>query len=138
MKKVLVLCTGNSCRSQMAEALWRELGQGEWESYSAGSLPSGYVHPMAIEVMRELDQDLSQNRSKHVNEYLNETFDLVVTVCDSAKESCPTLAGAQHIEHWPFYDPADAEGSDTEKLTVFRDVRDQIREKIQEFLDNGS
>lgn len=138
MKKVLVLCTGNSCRSQMAEALWRELGQGEWESYSAGSLPSGYVHPMAIEVMRELDQDLSQNRSKHVDEYLDETFDLVVTVCDSAKESCPTLAGVQHIEHWPFYDPADAEGSDTEKLTVFRDVRDQIREKIQEFLDNGS
>lgn len=134
MKNVLILCTGNSCRSQMAEALWRELGQGEWESYSAGSLPSGYVHPMAIEVMQELDQDLSQNRSKHVDEYLNETFDLVVTVCDSAKESCPTLAGAQRIEHWPFYDPADAEGSDTEKLTVFRDVRDQIREKIQEFL----
>ncbi|QDT98880.1 arsenate reductase ArsC [Gimesia aquarii] len=134
MKNVLILCTGNSCRSQMAEALWRELGQGEWESYSAGSLPSGYVHPMAIEVMQELDQDLSQNRSKHVDEYLNETFDLVVTVCDSAKESCPTLAGAQRIEHWPFYDPADAEGSDTEKLTVFRDVRDQIREKIQDFL----
>ncbi|QDU11523.1 arsenate reductase ArsC [Gimesia aquarii] len=134
MKNVLILCTGNSCRSQMAEALWRELGQGEWESYSAGSLPSGYVHPMAIEVMQELDQDLSQNRSKHVDEYLNKTFDLVVTVCDSAKESCPTLAGAQRIEHWPFYDPADAEGSDTEKLMVFRDVRDQIREKIQEFL----
>ena len=138
MKNVLILCTGNSCRSQMAEVLWRELGQGEWESYSAGSLPSGYVHPMAIEVMQELDQDLSQNRSKHVDEYLNKSFDLVVTVCDSAKESCPTLAGAQRIEHWPFYDPADAEGSDTEKLTVFRDVRDQIREKIQEFLEAES
>lgn len=134
MKRVLILCTGNSCRSQMAEALWRELGQGEWESYSAGSLPSGYVHPMAIEVMRELDQDLSQNRSKHVDEYLNETFDLVVTVCDGAKESCPTLAGAQRIEHWPFFDPAEAEGSDAEKLIVFQQVRDQIRDKIQEFL----
>lgn len=138
MKKVLILCTGNSCRSQMAESIWRELGQGAWESYSAGSLPSGYVHPMAIEVMRELDQDLSQNRSKHVDEYLNETFDLVVTVCDSAKESCPTLAGAQRIEHWPFFDPADAEGSDAEKLTVFRNVRDQIRDKIQAFLKEVS
>jgi protein-tyrosine-phosphatase len=87
-KRVLILCTGNSCRSQMAEGLWRMLGKNKWECFSAGSKPAGYVHPMAINVMQEIGIDLSQNRSKHVDEYAGQSFDLVVTVgCNRARSS---------------------------------------------------
>ena len=136
MKRVLVLCTGNSCRSQMAEELWENLGAGEWQAESAGSNPSGYVHPLAIEAMKELDIDLSENTSKHLKQFTDQQFDLVVTVCDNAKESCPVLNGATHTLHWPFDDPADATGSDEEKMKIFRRVRDEIKTKIQNYLNN--
>ncbi|HAH46770.1 arsenate reductase ArsC [Gimesia sp.] len=136
MKHVLVLCTGNSCRSQMAEELWETLGAGEWQAESAGSKPSGYVHPLAIEAMRELDIDLSENTSKHLDQFTDQQFDLVVTVCDNAKESCPVFTGATQTLHWPFDDPADATGTDEEKMKMFRRVRDEIKTKIQNYLNN--
>ena len=133
-KRVLILCTGNSCRSQMAQWLWQSLGKGEWQADSAGSKPAGYVHPLAIEVMKELGEDLSDARSKHVDEFADQPIDLVVTVCDSAAEACPTFPNAQQTLHWPFYDPADAEGTDAEKMVVFQRVRDEIRTKISDYL----
>lgn len=138
MKRVLILCTGNSCRSQMAEELWESLGAGEWQADSAGSKPSGYVHPLAIEAMRELDIDLSENTSKSLDQFTDQDFDLVVTVCDNAKESCPVFTGATLTLHWPFDDPADATGSDEEKMHTFRRVRDEIKTKIQTFLADES
>ena len=112
MKSVLVLCTGNSCRSQMAEALFPMLSSGTWTSESAGSRPSGYVHPLAIKAMAELDCDLSANTSKSVEQFQGQEFDLVVTVCDNAREACPTFPGARQLLHWPFDDPADATGTE--------------------------
>lgn len=134
MKRVLILCTGNSCRSQMAEALWEQLGEGEWESKSAGSKPSGYVHPMAIRAMLELEIDLSRHFSKSLDLFRDEAFDLVVTVCDNAKEACPVFPGAKETLHWPFDDPADSTGTDAEKMSVFRRVRDEIGSKIRDYL----
>lgn len=137
-KTVLILCTGNSCRSQMAEALWNDLAGGTWQAVSAGSRPAGYVHPLAVQVLSELGLDLSRNRSKHVDEFRDRPFDLVVTVCDNARESCPTFPGAARIEHWPFPDPAETEGTQEQKLAVFRSVRDAIRERIRAFLRSES
>lgn len=137
-KSVLILCTGNSCRSQMAEALWNDLAGGEWQAFSAGSRPAGYVHPSAVKVLAELGLDLSRNRSKHLDEFRDRPFDLVVTVCDNARESCPVFPGAKRLAHWPFPDPAEAEGSEEEKLAVFRAVRDAIRERIRAFLQSES
>lgn len=134
MARVLVLCTGNSCRSQMAESLFELESNSQWEGASAGSNPSGYVHPLAIEAMKELDVDLSDHRSEHLNQYLDQDFDLVVTVCDNAAEGCPVFPGAKKTLHWPFEDPADATGTDEEKLVEFRRIRDQIRQRIQTFL----
>jgi arsenate reductase len=122
----------------MAEELWEFLGQGEWEAESAGSKPSGYVHPLAIEAMRELDIDLSENTSKHLDQFTEQQFDLVVTVCDNAKESCPVFSGATQTLHWPFDDPADETGTDEEKMKTFRRVRDEIKTKIQAFLADES
>ncbi len=135
MQRVLILCTGNSCRSQMAEALWASLGAGNWQSESAGSKPSGYVHPLAIRAMQELDIDISANASKSLDQFRDESFDLVVTVCDNAKDSCPVFPGAKQTLHWPFDDPADATGTDEEQIVVFRRVRDEIKEKIQKHLN---
>jgi arsenate reductase len=135
-KRVLILCTGNSCRSQMAEALWQSLGEGEWSAASAGSKPSGYVHPLAIAAMRELGIDISAGVSKSLERFAGEKFDLVVTVCDNARESCPVFAGAKQTLHWPFDDPADAAGTDEEKMAVFRRVRDDIRAKIREYVSS--
>ncbi|MEQ8788596.1 MAG: arsenate reductase ArsC [Pirellulaceae bacterium] len=133
-KRVLILCTGNSCRSQMAEALWESLGEGQWTADSAGSKPSGYVHPLAIAAMRELGADISKSESKSLQAFEGESFDLVVTVCDNARESCPVFAGAKQTLHWPFDDPADATGTEEEKMVVFRRVRDEIQTKIREHL----
>ncbi|MCC9630163.1 arsenate reductase ArsC [Blastopirellula sp. JC732] len=134
VKRVLVLCTGNSCRSQMAEALFESLSEGEWQSESAGSKPSGYVHPLAVRAMAELDVDISANESKHVELFADQPFDLVVTVCDNAKEACPVFPGAKLTLHWPFDDPADATGDDEEKMVMFRRVRDEIKTKIASYL----
>lgn len=134
MNRVLILCTGNSCRSQIAEALWNELGRGEWEAHSAGSNPAGYVHPLAIQVMGEVGTDLSQHESKSLEQFRDQPFDVVVTVCGNAQEACPTFSGAKQMLHWPFDDPAHAVGSEDEKLAVFRSVRDQIHARINCFL----
>jgi len=118
----------------MAEGLFRELGKGEWEAFSAGSKPSGYVHLLAVAAMKERGIDIRSGRSKSVNEFANQEFDLVVTVCDHAKDACPVFSGAKDRQHWPFDDPADAEGSDEDKMLAFRRVRDQIEQRIGEFL----
>lgn len=137
-KRALILCTGNSCRSQMAEALWQQQGRGIWEAASAGSDPAGYVHPLAIKAMAESGIDISANESKPVDDFRDGPFDVVVTVCDGARESCPTFPAAGQMLHWPFEDPAKAEGSDEEKLAVFRKVRDQIHARIRQYLDDQS
>lgn len=131
---VLILCTGNSCRSQMADGWWRQLGGPAWRVHSAGSHPAGYVHPLAIRVMAEADVDISANRSKHVREFLAEDIDLVVTVCDHARESCPVLPGAKQLLHWPFDDPVHTIGSEAKRLDAFRKTRDLIRERIKSYL----
>jgi len=98
---------------------------------SAGSQPTGHVHPMAIEVMKEIDIDISSHTSKHLNEFLEQDIQTVITVCGNAASECPVFPGQVHKHHWPFEDPAQAEGSDEEKLTIFRRVRDEIREKFE-------
>lgn len=132
-KSVLILCTGNSARSQMAEGLLRAIGGGRLEVESAGVIAS-FVRPQAIEAMRETGIDISGHRSKSVEEFTGQNFDYVITVCDNAKESCPVFPGSVKRIHWTFDDPADAAGSDEEKLTVFRRVRDEIREKLTLFV----
>jgi arsenate reductase len=137
-RKVLILCTGNSCRSQMAEGLWRELGRGEWEAFSAGSRPSGFVHPLAIKAMGETGIDLTSARSKSVDEFRGQIFDIVVTVCDHARESCPVFPDAGQDLHWPFDDPADVTGDELEKLRTFVRIRKEIEIRIQQFLREGN
>ncbi len=122
----LVLCTGNSCRSQMAEELLRmELGDSV-EVASAGCCPSGYVHPLAIEAMKDLGRDISHYESKSHDLFLERDVKVAITVCDYADTECPAFPGQMARHHWPFYDPADAEGTDEEKLAVFKKVRDEI------------
>jgi arsenate reductase (thioredoxin) len=137
MKRVLILCTGNSCRSQLAEALWNELGAGAWSAFSAGSKPAGYVHPLAVQAGAEIGLDLAGARSKPVEEFAGQPFDLVVTVCGRADQACPVFPGAAARVHWPFDDPADAAGTDAEKMACFRRVRDEIRMRIAAFLTTG-
>jgi arsenate reductase (thioredoxin) len=137
-KRVLVLCTGNSCRSQMAEGFVNHLLAGRWQACSAGTAPAARVHPLAVRAMAEAGVDISAGRPEHVNVYLDEPWDLVVTVCDSARETCPTFPRAVPKLHLSFFDPAAAEGSDEEKLAVFRKVRDEIRDRlIPELLPRG-
>jgi arsenate reductase len=133
-KRVLILCTGNSCRSQMAEGFWNALGDGQWHAVSAGSNPAGYVHPLVIQAMSEAGIDLSDARSKHLDQFSDEEFDLVITVCDSAQEACPVFPVAKEMLHWPFEDPAHATGTEAEKSEVFKKVRDQIRNRIASYL----
>ena len=137
MKKVLVLCTGNSCRSQMAEGLINAKLGDQFVAYSAGTQPSGTVHPKAIAVMAELGIDLSQNESKSTELFRGQFFDHVITVCDSAKETCPVwLGNAGQKTHIGFYDPAEATGKDEEVTAVFRQIRDQIADQILSFLQS--
>jgi arsenate reductase (thioredoxin) len=119
----------------MAEGLWNQLGQGEWRAVSAGSKPAGFVHPLAIAAMHELQIDIGQNVSKHMNEYQDWVIDLVVTVCDNARETCVVYSKAKMSLHWPFEDPAHAEGTEVEKMIVFRRIRNQIRDRIHSYLD---
>lgn len=118
----------------MAEAIWNKLGKGEWHAVSAGSKPAGYVHPIAVEVMKDLEVDLSSATSKHVEQFEKESFDVVVTVCDNAKEACPLFPNAKRTLHWPFEDPADFEGSVAERRAGFARVRDKILVKISSYL----
>lgn len=132
-KKVLFLCTGNSCRSQMAEAIVNaRLGE-QWEAVSAGTKPAGYVHPKAIQVLQEIGIH-HQGRSKLADEYRDLPLDLVVTVCDSAAEECPVWLGPGKRAHLSFEDPAKATGSEEQILNAFRAVRDQIAEQIPALL----
>jgi arsenate reductase len=134
-KRVLFLCTGNSCRSQMAEGLLRSLGGDRFEVHSAGSKPAGYVHPMAIEAMREVQLDLSGATSKSLTQFDGQSFDYVVTVCDNAKEDCPVFPAVAKMVHWSFDDPASATGNDEQKMRVFRRVRDEIRHRVRRFVE---
>jgi arsenate reductase len=129
-KKVLILCTGNSCRSQMAEG-WinHELGD-TWLARSAGTDPAVSVHPLAVRAMAEVGIDISDGVPETVGRYLDQPWDLVITVCDSAKETCPVFPGTVEQIHVSFPHPADAEGSDNERMAVFRSVRDAIRERL--------
>ena len=128
--RVLILCTGNSARSQMAEGLLRHMGEGRFEVYSAGTKAS-FVGPQAIEAMREIGIDISGHRSKSVDEFAGQEFDYVITVCDNANENCPVFPGKTKRIHWSFDDPAEARGTEEEKLAVFRRVRNEIAEKLR-------
>ena len=129
-RRVLILCTGNSCRSQMAEALLRRCAGPGYQVFSAGTQPAHEVHPLAIRVMSEAGIDISRQRPKHVDEFAGQRFHRVITVCDNAKENCPYFPGAEYI-HWPFEDPAKATGTEEEKLKVFRLVRREIRQRME-------
>ncbi len=118
----------------MAEGLLRHLGGSRFEVYSAGSDPAGYVHPLAAQVMAEIGIDIGQHRSKHMNQFINEPFDYVITVCDAAAEACPVFPGPAQRLHWPFDDPAKAKGSEDQRLAVFRRVRDEIRDQVKAFI----
>lgn len=133
-KTVLFLCTGNSCRSQMAEGLVNHFLGEQWEAYSAGTEPAGYVHPLAIRVMAELDIDILHHRSKSTDEFRYIAPDLVITVCDDAAENCPIWLGQGRVVHIGFPDPAKAIGSEVERLMAFREVRDDIWHKIFDYL----
>jgi arsenate reductase len=124
---VLILCTGNSCRSHLAEGILRRAAGDLFEVHSAGSKPAGYVHPQAIEVMKEIGIDISGHSSKHINEFLDRPIDTVITVCGNADQACPMFPGQVHRYHWGFDDPAHAKGTEEEILAVFRHVRDQIK-----------
>ncbi len=119
----------------MAEELWNALAAGEWSCFSAGSSPAGYVHEMAIQVMQELEIDLSSNESKHLDTFMDRAFDFAITVCDHADQACPVIGNARERLHWPFPDPADATGTNDERLAVFRAVRDAIDDRIRQFLE---
>ena len=121
---VLVLCTGNSCRSHMAEGFLRAASRNRFRVASAGSKPAGYVHPLAIKAMAEVGIDISGHASKHLSEFLNEPVETVITVCGNADEACPIFPGQVNRHHWPFHDPAHATGTEEQKMTVFREVRD--------------
>jgi arsenate reductase len=129
-RRVLVLCTGNSCRSQMAEGWINHLLGDRWEARSAGTAPAARVHPLAVRAMAEVGVDISGGNPEHVNLHLDQPWDLVVTVCDSAKEACPTFPRPVPKLHLSFSDPAEAWGPDEEKMAVFRRVRDDIRERL--------
>lgn len=133
-KKVLFLCTGNSSRSQIAEGILRHYYGDKYEVYSAGTQPSS-VNPYAVKVMNELDIDISDHYSKHIDNLKDIDFDIVITVCDNAKESCPAYFGKAKKLHWSFEDPAEAKGNDNEILKKFRDIRDQIKNTISYSLD---
>ena len=137
MKKVLFLCTGNSCRSQMAEAIVNaRMGDG-WQAFSAGTKPAGYVHPLALAALAELGID-HQGRSKLADEYRGVAFDLVVTVCDAAAEDCPVWLGQGRRVHHSFPDPAKAIGTDEEIMQAFRNVRDAIEKEISQLLEQSA
>jgi arsenate reductase (thioredoxin) len=124
---ILVLCTGNSCRSHLAEGLLRAAAGDLFHVVSAGSKPAGYVHPMAIAAMKEIGIDISAHTSKHMNEFLEGTVETVITVCGNADQACPIFPGQVNRHHWPFEDPAHATGTDEEKMEMFRRVRNEIR-----------
>jgi arsenate reductase len=131
--KVLILCTGNSCRSHLAEGFLRVAAGDIVDVQSAGSKPAGYVHPLAIKVMQEAGIDISQHRSKHLNEFLAQKINTVITVCGNTDQVCPVFPGQVNRHHWGFYDPAKAEGNEEAVLQVFRQVRDEIKRVFEAY-----
>jgi arsenate reductase len=130
---VLILCTGNSCRSQLAEGVLRAAAGDAFDVASAGSKPAGFVHPLAVRVMAEIGIDLSAHRSKSMHDFLDRPVETVITVCGAADQACPVFPGQVNRHHWPFDDPAHAPGTDEEKLAVFRRVRDEIRRQFEAY-----
>lgn len=133
-RRVLILCTGNSARSQMAEGLLRELAGARFEVESAGTRPAG-LRPEAVEVMREMGVDISGQHSKSVDEFAGRAFDYVITVCDDAREECPVFPAGTERVHWSFDDPAAVGGDARERLDAFRRVRDEIAERLRAWLE---
>lgn len=130
---ILILCTGNSCRSHLAEGILRAaIGDG-YRVVSAGSKPAGYVHPLAIAAMAEIGLDISGHHSKHLNEFLSEPVETVITVCGNADQACPMFPGQVNRHHFPFDDPAHAMGTEAEQLAVFRRVRDEIKRVFEAY-----
>lgn len=130
---VLILCTGNSCRSHLAEGILRAVAGDSLDIQSAGSKPAGYVHPLAIQVMKELGIDISGHRSKHLSEFMQKPVETVITVCGNADQACPIFPGQVNRYHWGFDDPAHSTGTEDEKLAVFRRVRDEIRRVFEAY-----
>jgi len=133
-KRVLFLCTGNSARSQMAEGLLRHIAPGRFNVVSAGVNPTE-VNPLSVKVMEEIGIDISRQRSKSVDEFLGQLFDYVITLCESARQSCPIFTGKYIKIHWDLEDPAQAQGTEEEKIKVFRKTRNQIKKHILKFLN---
>lgn len=134
--KILIICTGNTCRSQMAEGFLKHFGPG-LEVYSAGTAAEGKVNPYAIKAMAEIGIDISQQKSESVTDYLNTSFDYVITVCDGAKEACPVFTGkVKHRLHMGFEDPAAATGTEEQVMPLYRKVRDQIRDEFNQWFNN--
>jgi arsenate reductase (thioredoxin) len=131
-QRVLFLCTGNSARSQLAEAMLRVLGGPAFEVASAGTHPAG-VHPLTIHVLAEVGIDITHARSKHLDEFVDDTWDDVITVCDAAAEACPVFPGATSRQHWSFPDPATVQGSVADQLAAFRLARDAVRARVAAF-----
>ena len=127
---ILILCTGNSCRSHLAEGILRVAVEDAVEVASAGSNPAGYVHPVAVEVMHEIGIDISGHTPKHLNDFLERDVQTVITVCGNVDQACPMFPGQAEKHHWPFEDPAKAEGTEEEIRGVFRRVRDEIGDKF--------
>ena len=132
---VLILCTGNSCRSHLAEGILRAAASDFLDVVSAGSRPADNVHPLAIKVMQEIQIDISGHTSKHMNEFMSRPVETVITVCGHADQACPIFPGQVNRHHWPFDDPAHATGTDEEKLAVFRRVRNEIRRTFTAYAD---
>jgi arsenate reductase len=132
---ILVLCTGNSCRSQLAEGLLRTAAGDLFTVASAGSKPAGRVHPRAIAVMQEIGIDISGHRSKHLEEFLANEIETVITVCGNADQACPAFPGRVNRHHWPFEDPGHATGTEEEIMNAFRDVRDDMRRIFGAYVD---
>ncbi len=133
-QRILVLCTGNSCRSQMALGWLRHLYAERIEAFSAGSQPAGRVHPLAIRAMQEVGIDISGEQPKHLGQFLGQPFDKVLTTCDSAAEACPVFPGRVERYHRDFSDPARAAGSEEKCMAAFRRVRDEIKEWLIELM----
>ena len=131
---VLILCTGNSCRSHLAEGILRSLANDLLDVHSAGSKPVGHVHPMAIRAMAEIGIDISSHRSKHLNEFLHVPIETVITVCANTEQACPVFPGEVNRHHWPFDDPAHATGTEEEQFEFFRRVRDEINQVMQAYV----
>jgi len=132
---ILILCTGNSCRSHLAEGLLRATAGDLFNIVSAGSKPAGYVHPLAIAALKEIGIDISGHQSKHMKEFMDQSIETVITVCGNADQACPIFPGQVNRHHWPFEDPAHATGTDEERMEIFRRVRNEIRRVFTAYAD---